>query len=286
MLQKIFSKPVALNIGGKTITFHSMDDFEFALNARTAVPLGKVNDAINATLSDLELETNAIDVAIEQLTELNEQFSETGEITQRLKGINPVIFSNDNDWRDIFFALKKDQSSESSLYKQKALEAYLQYLINRKDMIQTAKTQLKKDNSPKEKEERNEAPKFRTGELDIDDKFDAKALGKELGMTSLQKEEPVSLEVNEGDEIELLLANYECKLVVKDGITFIDHEDAEYPIENGENKVGRGSECAVRFTDTTQRISRLHLLIKNHNNKKLELIDFSTYGTHYLLEKS
>ncbi len=49
----------------------------------------------------------------------------------------------------------------------------------------------------------------------------------------------------------------------------------------GENKVGRGSECKVRFIDTMQRISRLHLMIINHDNKKLELTDLSSYGTHY-----
>jgi FHA domain-containing protein len=279
MLQKIFTKPVELNIDSKVITFKSIDDFEFALGARTTVPPEKIIDAIKATPGELDLELNAIVVAIEQLSELNDQSSETGDITQSLKAINPVVFSNDNGWRDIFFALKKDQSAESSEYKQIALTAYLQYLTNRQEIIQTMKEKF--ENDPVQKENADVA-QFKTGELELDEKFDSRILAKELGMTNMPTAEYVVFEVKEGDEIALLLANYQCKLIVKDGIKFIDNENVEYPIMIGMNKIGRGRECTIRFADTMQRISRLHLIIINHDNKKLELTDLSTYGTHYL----
>jgi FHA domain-containing protein len=279
MLKKLLTKPVELTIDGKAITFKSIDDFKFALDARSAVPLEKVTEALKSTPSELDLESNAIVIAIEQITELLDQTSESGEITQSLKAINPVIFSNDNDWRDIFFALKKDHSANSSKYKQLALTAYLQYLSNRQEMIQIIKAKSEQDNELKGK---SEAPEFRTGELDIDDNFDSKVLAKELGMNNMPTAEYVVLEINAGEEIALLLANYQCKLIVKEGIKFVDHENIEHPIMIGMNKIGRGRECKVRFTDTTQRISRLHLIIINHDNKKLELTDLSTYGTHYL----
>jgi FHA domain len=283
MLQKLFTKPVELNIDDKVITFKSLDDFEFALGARTTIPLEKITEAIKATPGELDLESNAIVIAIEQISELINQSSETGEITQSLKAINPVIFSNDNGWRDIFFALKKDQSAESSKYKQIALTAYLQYLSNRQEMIQTIQAQLEKDNNQKENAK---AAQFRTGELELDEDFDSGVLAKELGMTSMPKAVPVVFELKEGDEIALLLANYQCKLIVKEGIKFIDDTNIEYPMTIGMNKIGRGSDCKVRFIDTMQRISRLHLMIINHDDKKLELIDLSTYGTHYLQQSS
>ena len=283
MLQKIFTKPVELSIDGKVITFKSIDDFEFALGARTTIPLEKITDALKATPGELDLELNAIVVAIEQLSELNDQSSETGEITKSLKAVNPVVFSNDNGWRDIFFALKKDTSAESSKYKQIALTSYLQYLTNRREMIQTIKAQLESNNNQKENAE---AAQFKTGELELDEKFDSKILAKELGMTNMPTAEYVVLEVKEGDEIALLLANYQCKLIVKNGIKFIDNENVECPIMIGMNKIGRGRECTVRFSDTMQRISRLHLIIINHDNKKLEFTDLSTYGTHYLQQSS
>ncbi len=287
MLQKIFTKPVELNIDGKIITFKSIDDFEFALGARTTIPLEKITVAIKSTPGELDLESNAIVVAIEQISELINQSSESGEVTQSLKAINPAIFSNDNGWRDIISALKKDQSAESSKYKQIALTAYLKYLSNRREMIkmiQTIKSHLGREPVQKEYAE---TAQFRTGELDIDEKFDSRILAKELGMTSLPNAEPVFFEVKEGDEIALLLANYQCKLVVnKDGIKFIDNYNTEYLLTTGMNKVGRGRKCKVKFTDTMQRISRLHLTIINHDDKKLELTDLSAYGTHYLQKLS
>ncbi len=283
MLQKIFTKPVELNIDGKVITFKSIDDFEFALSARTTIPLDKITDAIKSSPGELDLESNAILVAIEQLSELDNNPSEKGEITKSIKALNPVIFSNDNGWRDIFFALKKHHSVDSSKYKQIALAAYLKYLSNRQEMIQSIKARLEKENSTSENAE---VPQFKTGQLDLDEEFDSRILAEELGMTSIQKGESVSFDVKEGDEIALLLANYECKLIIKNGIKFIDNNNTEYPMTIGENKVGRGSECKVRFMDTMQRISRLHLMIINHDDNKLELTDLSTYGTHYLQQRS
>ena len=283
MLQKIFTKPVELNIDDKVITFKSIDDFEFALAARTTIPLEKVTNAIKSTPGELDLELNAIIVAIEQISELINQTSESGEVTKSLKAINPVIFSNDNGWRDIFFALKKDRSTESSKYKQIALATYLKYLSNRQEMIQTIKSQLEKDNI---QIENAEAAQFKTGELDLDEKFDSKVLAKELGLSNMPIGEPISFEIKEGDEIALLLASYQCKLIVKNGITFIDSNNEEHLMSIGENKVGRGSECKVRFMDTMQRISRLHLTIYIHDENTLKLTDLSTYGTHYLQKSS
>ena len=278
MLQNIFSKPVELNIGETVITFKSMEDFEFAMNARTMLPQSRITEAVNATQNDLKMELNTIDVAIEQISELIKQ-SEENEVTQKLKAINPVVFSSDNNWRDIFFALKKHRSAESGQYKLIALKAYLQYLTNRKETTQSMKTRLEKI----EGQHANAEPvQFRTGELDIDDNFDSRVLAKELGMKDMPTGEYVSLDVEQGDEIALLLANYQCKLVVKNGIKFIDSDNVAYPITTGMNKIGRGRECTVRFNDMVQRISRLHLIIINHDNKKLEFSDVSTYGTYYL----
>lgn len=279
MLQNIFSKPVELNVGDRLITFKSMEDFEFAMDARTTLPQSRITDAINSTPNEIDMELNTMDIAIEQITELVNE-SEQSEVTQQLKAINPVIFSSDNHWRDIFFALKKHRSAESSEYKVIALKAYLQYLNNRKEILQSIKTRL--GESASVEQATPEVPQFRTGELDIDDNFDSKVLADELGMKSMPTGEYVTIDIEKGDEISLLLANYECKIVVRDGIKFIDNDNVSYPITNGMNKIGRGRECSIRFNDTMQRISRLHLIIINHDNKKLELSDVSTYGSFYL----
>ena len=278
MLQDIFSKPLELIIDDKVITFKSMEDFEFAMNARTMLPQNRIIDAVTASASQLAMELNTIHIAIQQISELLDE-SKGKEVTQNLKAINPVVFSSDNNWRDIFFALKKHHSAESSQYKQIALKAYIQYLTNRKEAVESMKSRL---DSLSKFQDHAEPLQFRTGELDIDENFDSKVLAKQLGFNAMPTGEYVEIDVEEGDEIALLLANYKCKLTFKDGIRFIDNEDNSYPITTGMNKIGRGRECTVRFNDTVQRISRLHLIIINHDNKKLELSDVSTYGTYFL----
>ena len=159
------------------------------------LPQSRVTEAINATANELNMESNTIDIAIEQVSELIKQ-SIQNEVTQKLKPINPVIFSNDNNWRDIFFALKKHRSAESSQYKLIALKAYLQYLKNRKETIQSMKTQLEKID---EQHSNAEAVQFRTGELDIDDNFDSAVLAEELGLKSIPTGEYVSIDVEKGE---------------------------------------------------------------------------------------
>jgi FHA domain-containing protein len=280
---KILTKPLELKIDGKLITFKSMDDFEFAMRPRTMLPQNRITETINLSSGELALESNAMDVAMEQITELINESSGSGEVTQKLKKIKSVIFSNDNDWRDIFYTLKKDRSTDSSKYKLVALTAYLQYLNNRQELVKTVKARLEQNETP---QDNTEIAEFKTGELDIDDSFDSNILAKQLGMNDMPIAEYVELELEQGTEIKLLLADNQCKLVLKNGIKFIDSENIEYPIVIGLNKIGRGRECNVRFVETMPRISRLHLIIINHDNKKLELTDLSTYGTYYLKQST
>ena len=277
MLGKILIKPLELDISGKKIVFNSINDFEFALDARTSIPLEKVTDAVISKLEVLLLESNAIEVAIEKLTELlSEAPEKSSGLNMRLKPVNSVVFSHDNGWRDIFIALKQYESNDSSQYKQLALKKYVEYLSNRKKLIDLL---LKQKNS--KVDSNAEAPPFRTGELEIDKDFDPNVLKEKLGMSSMPKGEIVEFVIKEGEKINLLLANYACKLISKNGIYFIDHNKVAYPIETGETKIGRGKECPIRFPDAMQKISRLHLKIINHDGENLELIDLSTYGTFY-----
>ena len=102
-------------------------------------------------------------------------------------------------------------------------------------------------------------------------------------MESLPALEAVSLEIEEGEMIELLLANYKCRLMMdEESLIFVDHEENVVLLEPEINKIGRSKECIVRFTDTTQRVSRLHLLINNIGSGKIELTDVSSFGSHYV----
>jgi len=280
MLQRFFTHPIELTINHKPVMFNSVEDFEFALDARIAIPLDKITDTIKASLQDLQQEAEAIAVAAEKLSSLMSQSPETSSgITMRLKSTDSSIFSKDNGWRDIITGLNSDESFESCKYKQVALKTYLQYLSNRLGMIKSIQIELEKHNDLKE--HNLKFSHARTGSFDINEKQDPTLLDSKSGMTELPKGKSIMLDIKQGDRIELILAKYECELRVGEDITFIDSNSVEFPINIGKNKVGRGHGCSVKFSSELHEISRVHLLIANHNDKKLELTDLSTHGTYF-----
>jgi len=285
MLQKFFTNPVELLINDKAVLFNSIDDFEFAIDARTAIPLDKITDTMNSSLSELRLESDAIAVAKDTLSKLVSQSPETSSgITMRLKSINSAVFSKDNGWRDIITALNGDESFELCKYKQIALKTYLRYLSNRLGMISSVQLELEKNQSMKE--DSHELSMLKTASLDLNDSSDATIQSSRSGMMTLPKGKPVIVYLKEGDKIELLLSKYKCELHAIDGIKFIGSDNVQHPIELGKNKIGRGQGCSVKLPDKMQEISRVHLSIVNHDHNKLELTDLSTHGTHYQLSSS
>ena len=282
MLKRIFTKPsLELLIKGKALAFKSPDEFEFLLAARSSIPLTKITKSLESSTGDLQLELNANIIAIEKINELLGQSPEiSGELNMRLKLVNVTIFSKDNDWRDIFMALKQHDSYDSSQYIKITLKKYVEYLYNRKALIEhlLQKHQYKTDTNAG-------GPSLRTGELDLSKEIDLYAQNIKPGMNSMPKGEPIEFNLNEKEKIILLLAKYPCEVVSDNGIKFIDQEGTEYPVEIGMTKIGRGKECSIRFPDTMTLISRLHMKIFNHDNQRVELVDLSTCGTHFLKTK-
>lgn len=281
MLERLFTSPVELTVNDKTVLFNSIEDFKFSLDARTSIPLDKITDTINSSLGELLLELEAIDTARKKLSKLLSQSPEVSSgINMRLKSTNLAIFTKDNGWRDIMTGLNQEGSIELCKYKQIALKTYLQYLSNRSDMIKSIQTALEKMHVAEDlKEDDFSVSQLRTGSLDISK--DPEIHHNKEGMVSMVRGKPVIVKIKEGDKIELLLSEHKCELIVKDGIKFIDYNNIEYPIEIGKNKIGRGHDCSVKFQDGEQEISRLHIVIVNHDHKKLEITDLSSHGTYY-----
>jgi FHA domain len=279
MLQRFFTHPIELTINDKAVMFNSVEDFEFALDARTAIPLEKINNTIKASLDDLQLEAKAIGVAEKKLSNLMSKAPETSSgITMRLKSIDSSIFSKDNGWRDIITGLNSNESFESCKYKQAAVKAYLQYLSNRLGMIKSILTEIEKQNENNQKISLAQA---KTGAFEVNEDLDPTLIDSKSGMTKLPKGKPVMIDIKQGDKIELIIARYRCKLIVGEDVIFKDSNGVKSSINIGKNKVGRGHGCSVKFSSDMHEVSRVHLIIANHNDKKLELTDLSTHGTHF-----
>ncbi|MBL1142021.1 MAG: FHA domain-containing protein [Proteobacteria bacterium] len=279
MLQRFFTHPIEITIHDKAVMFNSVEDFEFALEARTAIPLDKITSAIKSSVHDLQQEAEAIAVAEDKLAHMMSKSPETSDgITMRLKSIDSSIFSKDNGWRDIIIGLNSDDSFESCKYKQVALKTYLRYLSNRLEMIKLIQAELEKQDANKQSISLATA---KTGAFEINNEVESTLIDSKSGMTKLPKGKSVILDVKQGDRIEFILAKYKCELLVGEDIKFIDSNGTECLINIGINKVGRGHACSVKFSSELHEISRVHLVIANHNDQKLELTDLSTHGTYF-----
>jgi len=106
MLNKLFSKPVELAIGEQTLRFHTLVDFEFALNGRTSIPANKISDLVKFSVQQLKKEAHTIkEVEKRFVTILSKSIEDPDGIGRALRELDPIIFSNDHGWREIISAL-------------------------------------------------------------------------------------------------------------------------------------------------------------------------------------
>lgn len=280
MLAKLLAKPIELEINNKIISFSNVDDFEFALTARTSVSTDRVEDMLSSSVNELNDELKSIVSAKFELNKLVSEFPDVSSgITMRLKTLDTAIFSKEHDWRDIFIALNRFDAISSTKFKNIALKKYLQYLKNRSNIANKIKSKLEiKEriaNSAGNSQIETETPSsLSTIEAD------ATELASDKNLVRLPKANSVLLEINDGDAFDIYLADYKCKLIINHGIKFIDSDNNEYELELvGENKIGRGKDCDIKMHDSLREVSRLHLIIVNEGKNKLRLTDLSAQGT-------
>lgn len=287
MLAKFLTKPIELNIGNKSIIFSTIDDFEFSLNARTAITPDRITETFSATLDELNEESSSIDIALKELGSLISQSPEvSGGINMRLKLIDTSIFSKEHNWRDIFIALNGYDSLPLSRYKNIALKMYLRYLKNRLNIIKSIKNHLQTNKSTLEQQKKdNENATIFSNSLSLTTlESDVGVLNSELDLVRIPKANPIDLVIIDGEAIDIYVSKHKCKLVARNGIKFIDTDNIEYTLQLGENKIGRGKGCTVKLNEGMREISRLHLLIVNHDHRKLQLTDLSVQGTYLTKE--
>ena len=282
MLEKILKKPAELTIDNKVIRFSTIDDFEFALFPRTTITFDKISELISTSFDELCRELQSIRRSKDELSKLLSLCPETSSgINIRLTSVDSGVFSKEHSWRNIFIALNSFSMSHSSVYKNTALKMYLRYLSNRMDIIKYIKKEsvMKKD-SINEKEEHAVTILRAPNSSSLSTlEFDTSPLNSVTKMERIIKGDAVILEIDDGDTVDVQLSRYNCKLLARDGIKFIDSNGVEHSLEIGENKIGRSNECTIIFDQDMREISRVHLLIYNYDHKRLLLTDLSTDGT-------
>ena len=129
------SGPLKISVDDTTVTFSTIDDLKFALEAKTQLPVSKYDELRALSMEALKKQATDIrQVEARLLQILDHSFAEPMAVDYELRDVDIRIFSEDHGWRDLIEALN-DQGTEFADFKRVALVKYLQYLANRQDLI-------------------------------------------------------------------------------------------------------------------------------------------------------
>lgn len=272
--------PLTLSIENMTVTFTSIDDMKFALDAKTQLPVGKY-DELRAVPMDA-LEKQAVDIRNVEgrlLHVLDASFSEPLSIDYQLREIDNRVFSEDHAWREFMEALNRE-GSEYSDYKRVALVKYLQYLASRQELIKRVYWSKYRE-AQGEPAAAAEEPSSAIRETAI---FDANELaGKfENGDDQYQRlprGEPRDVRLLPGQEMPMRLSVYSFKLVRADGAYLVDERGKEYPLLPRRSRIGRSIDNDVALDSAYRAISRKHLILEFPSKDRVVITDRSSHGT-------
>lgn len=280
MLNKFFSKPVELNIGDQILRFCSIPDFEFCLTGRTSVPSRKITELVKQTAQKLKSEAITIkDIEKRFVAILSRSIEDPNSINHALRELDTTIFSQDHNWRNIISALNEG-GDDLNPFRRVALVKYMQYLASRQEIIKYLYSEKQKYTNNIKVEEKEEPQDKLSGTLILESTlFEPFKEGKEDDFERMPKGEVISLQLKSGKDIDIRLSKHKCKLLNKNGILFIDQSGKQHPLITGRNIVGRDVSSNVKIDSALRDISRLHLLIENLGNDKIQLTDMSSHGT-------
>jgi hypothetical protein len=280
MLNKFFSKPVELNIGDQTLRFCSIPDFEFCLTGRTSVPSRKISELVKLSTKKLKIEAVTIkDIEKRFVNILSRSIENPNSINQALRELDPTIFSQDHSWRSIIAALNEG-GDDLNPFRRIALVKYMQYLASRQEIIKYLYSEKQSQANGARAEENEEHSDKLSGTYILDNTLFEPVKDEKNGeFERMPKGEVISLLLPAGKNIDIRLSKHRCILSNKNGIEFIDQAGNRHPLIKGRNVIGRDTSSTVKIDSSLRDISRLHLLIENLGDNKLQLTDMSSHGT-------
>lgn len=281
MIKAIFSKPLRLQIGERTVTFNSVADFEFSLVGRTEVPAAKLTKLMALEPDKLKREAMSIREAETRFAEtLSRTVEVPGSVGEIMHDLNLQLFSQDHDWRSIIEALAR-QGAQYDEYKQVALVKYMQYLGSRQEVLKALYRQ-KGESAGRAgsatAEPASAALSKATAIFDLNQLPEAQP--SKSTMARLPRGEAVDIHLSKGEQLELLLARHRFKIVrgVKEYFV-VDDAGASHRLKTGVNTIGRQEGSEVPVDPAHGSVSRRHLIIEVTPDLGMRLTDLSAHGT-------
>ena len=272
-------------MGEQLLTFHNIADFEFSLNGRTSVPARKIIEMVKQPPLKLKKEATTIkEIEKRFVTILAHSIESPTSINQALRELDPNVFSQDHNWRSIIAAINKG-GDELNPYRRVALVKYMQYLSSRQEIIKYlySEKQSAANAVAPSIEAYGDAGDRLSGTLILESPIvESLKEDKPDGLERLPKGEAVTIQLAQGKEIGIRLSKHKCSLSANNGIEFIDQEGKHHALNKGRNMVGRDISSTIKLDSALRDVSRLHLLILNLGDNRLELTDMSSHGTYLL----
>lgn len=279
MLKKLFPKPLKLNIGDNILQISTADDFAFIVGGRTAVSTAKLSELFKQTREQLEEQSARISNVKRSLHKIiDSAAAEPDTINRALRELEPTIFSQDHNWREIIKALNEGDEDLNAL-RNIAVTNYLNYLSSLEETIGHICHEKQSSVSSTSTGEEKFDPGATWSSHEVLKEHEISITGEDR-LKRLPKDKVVRAQLQNGGYMDLRLASYECRLVAKDNIVqFIDH-DGKTTLNKGRHIIGRSSKSSIKIDPTQKYVSRAHLQIVVRDDLLLELTDLSSVGTY------
>lgn len=251
----------------------ALEQFETKLSTRTKVPTERLPEFFAWEPDKIRREAEIVSRILKRFAEaVVDAIEQPERADDFLRSLDLKAISRDHDWRTIFSTIR-GQDTDCGDYQRAVLIKYLQYLSFRKrllDFIMMRKQGLEETDGYETQTLYPPAGDATQPDMEVlnPDEF-----------VRLNMGENVQLDYDEGEKLELKLANHLFRLVGARPPCLVDQNGVMYFLRPGRNMIGRHPESDVPIDPDFGHVSRAHLIIEWDGNTTLSLIDLSSRGT-------
>lgn len=277
---RLFSKPLELPLGSRTLVARTPADLELGLQGRTSVSAARA-DALGAlSVPDLEREGEALrDQEQRMIRALAREGDGRAGLDPVLAALDTSAVTEDQEWRSILAALG-EAGPAARPYHRVVVGNYLAYVGAARDLVRGL---LARRSDPRPGEEVGDP----TADLGPRQAliFDLAALDGESGPESapefnrMPKGDTIEIELRPHQSLELLLAKHAFTLVAGSPFLLVDEHGNDVKLGPGKNVVGRSSQADAELDPCLRAISRRHLIVEIAADHRVRITDISTLGT-------
>ncbi len=242
------------------------------------MPARKIAELVKLKPDALTREASNIRTVERRFVEiLSKSMEETGSIGFLLRQTDPKLFSQDHEWRGIFFALNK-LDREHDDFKQLALIKYMQYLASRQEVLKSIFSNRARSGDS------SAAAAFAAGsdlrETLLFEVEDAEDVARDSAMRRLVRGETVTFDLEPEENLAVILSRHRFTVVPGRRVYFLDENGPDYALKQGRNLIGREPDNDVIIDPAYRDVSRKHLIIEVEDGHRVRLTDLSSHGTY------